>query len=158
MIDARYLQRRISQKLLFAKQLLNLGETEAIREAVASHLAVAYSAWLAEIVNDRHHPLNDAEGETAQQMAATTSQHIPAVLAECVELEKRNDSWVSLVLASSKIAQDIVNKPPPRVRPGQIALSVVDTGPTLASHEQLCDALAQFESVLDRYRESMQEF
>lgn len=158
MIDARYLQRRISQKLLFAKQLLSVGDKEAVRESVASHLAVAYSAWLAEIVNDRHHPLDDAEGETAQQLAESTSRHIPAVLAECVELEKRPDSWVSLVLASADIAMDIVNKPPPRVRPGQIALNVVGSGPVLASYDQLCDALLQFETVLDRYRESMQEF
>lgn len=157
MIDARYLQRRISQKFLYAKQLLALGESEAVREAVSSHLHIAYKAWLIEICHDRHHPLG-VEGDSAIDIAKLTDVHVPAVLAECVQLEQNPESWLSVLLSSAEAASDIINKPPARALPGQIALNTVTTGPRLATVDELITAVTAFQQFLDRYRESMQEF
>lgn len=154
-IDSRYLQRRISQKFIYAKQLLAMADNEAIRESVSLHLGVAYRAWLLEIAHDRHHPLA-TEADTAVAMAQQTDVHIPAVLAECVQLEQNPESWLSVLLASEQAAKDLINKPPARALPGQIALVAAEAN-VLANTEQLQACLKAFQAFVDRYRESMQE-
>lgn len=156
MSDGRYYQRRINQKLAFAKQALS-ADSEAGIEAALWHLSIAYKAWLAEIANDSQHPLNAVDTSSAKVIADACDKYIPAALAECVQLETNPDSWLAQLLIGTEAAYSLINMPPKKQLPGMIAFSAADTAslPTAAKVLGITNQLAQ---MIERYREAMQEY
>ncbi len=156
MIDSRYYQRRIQQKLMFAQQLINANQSTAFVEAAVMHLSIAYKAWLKEICSDKHHPLKDAIGVTATELANTSSVHIPSALSECVQLES-NDTWLASLLQAIALSSSEINKPPVKIAAGLIPLNQ-SPEPVLPTAQEVGRMIIEFEALVSRYREAMQEF
>lgn len=156
MSDSRYYQRRINQKIAYARQLAH-DAGEAALEAAVWHLSVAYKAWLAEIVHDKHHPLPSRDMSCAVAIADTCDKHIPAALAECVQLEINTESWLTQLQAFNDAANSLINTPPKKVLAGMIALSDA-SDVVLPSTENVIALINQLEQMIERYREAMQEY
>lgn len=154
MNDSRLYQRRINQKLAYARHLLH-DTSEAAREAALWHLSLAYQAWLAEISADPHQPLPFSPEASATALAEA-AEFVPAALAECVQLEQSHSSWLAQLLRHADAAASLINTPPKPAGAGMISLS--DAESVLPDVAAINTLAAQLAAMIERYREAMLEY
>lgn len=113
-MSQRELQRRVSQKLLYARWHLAWaaqGEYEqqqrdALLESAVWHGLCAYRAFLAEIAADEHLPVATPGGlpQDANTLGEAYPDYLPPALAECANLE-RGEGWLPKLISHGNAAQ-----------------------------------------------------
>lgn len=160
----RDLQRRVNQKLSFARWHLEwseqLASSEAqylaLMESTVFHIVGAYRSFLAEIVADQHHEAvatAEVMSHTAVGLSAAYSDYLPPALAECLNLEQRT-GWLSELLCWYGWAQCVEA---PWQRPVSVDLITAARPEAAPDSGALHHCLAQLESLIERLRSQMQE-